>query len=339
MIDQLAGLGRRDDVDAELESLGDPGLTAGRVLAQHRGHWVVAEPGGEEPRLLTARGKMREQPPVTGDWVAVDADGEITALLERRGTIVRRAAGEATVAHVLAANVDLALLTAPLPDPNGRQIERLAALAQADGVPVEMVLTKSDLDPEADRTAASMARELGIVDSVALSPRTGDGVAVLRTLVTPGTTTVLLGPSGAGKSTLVNALLGEERQATGEIRAGDGRGRHTTVTRELIALPGGALLIDTPGVREVGLWDGAGDTYADIDELAASCRFSDCGHETEPGCAVRETVDAERIEAWRKLAREQKWVDDRRAAASEREDRGRSYSRIQREARRVKGDD
>jgi ribosome biogenesis GTPase / thiamine phosphate phosphatase len=339
MIDQLAGLGRRDDLDAELESLGDPGLTAGRVLAQHRGHWVVAEPGGEEPRLLTARNKMREQPPVTGDWVAVDAEGEIAALLGRRGTIVRRAAGEATVAHVLAANVDLALLTAPLPEPNGRQIERLAALAQADGVPVALVLTKSDLDPEADRTAAGMARELGIVDSVALSPRAGDGIAILRTLLTPGTTTVLLGPSGAGKSTLVNALLGEERQATGAIREHDGRGRHTTVTRELIALPGGALLIDTPGIREVGLWDGAGETYADIDELAASCRFSDCGHETEPGCAVRETVDAERIEAWRKLAREQKWVDDRRAAASEREDRGRSYSRIQREARRVKGDD
>ena len=339
MIDQLAGLGRRDDLDAELDSLGDRRLTAGRVLAQHRGHWVVAEPGGEEPRLLTARGKMREQPPVTGDWVAVDSDGEITALLERRGTIVRRAAGEATVAQVLAANVDLALLTAPLPEPNGRQIERLAALAQADGVPVALVLTKSDLDPEADRTAATLARELGIVDSVALSPRAGDGIAVLRTLLTPGTTTVLLGPSGAGKSTLVNALLGEERQATGAIRAGDGRGRHTTVTRELIALPGGALLIDTPGVREVGLWDGAGETYTDIDELAATCRFSDCGHDTEPGCAVRDAVDPERIEAWRKLAREQKWVDDRRAAASEREARGRSYSRIQREARRVKGDD
>jgi ribosome biogenesis GTPase len=339
MIDQLAGLGRRDDLDAELRSLGDQGLTAGRVLAQHRGHWVVAEPGGDEPRLLTARGKMREQPPVTGDWVAVDSDGEITGLLERRGTIVRRAAGEATVAQVLAANVDLALLTAPLPEPNGRQIERLAARAQADDVPVSLVLTKSDLDPEADRTAAGMARELGIVDAVAISPRTGDGVAILRTLLTPGTTAVLLGPSGAGKSTLVNALLGEERQATGAIRAGDGRGRHTTVTRELIALPGGALLIDTPGVREVGLWDGAGETYTDIDELAATCRFSDCGHDTEPGCAVRDAVDPERIEAWRKLAREQKWVDDRRAAAREREARGRSYTRVQRETRRVKGDE
>jgi ribosome biogenesis GTPase len=339
MDDRFAALGRRDDLAAELRSLDLSEVTAGRVLAQHRGHWVVAEPGGGEPRLLTARGRMREQPPVTGDWVAVDSDGEIAAVLERRGTVVRRAAGGPTVAHVLAANVDLALLTAALPEPNGRQIERLAALAQADDVPVALVLTKADLNPDADATAARLARELGIVEAVAVSALTGDGIAVLRTLLTPGSTAVLLGPSGAGKSTLVNALLGEERQATGEVRAGDGRGRHTTVTRELIALGGGALLIDTPGVREVGLWDGTGDSYADIDELATACRFGDCKHETEPGCAVREAVDPERIEAWRKLAREQKWVDDRRAAAAEREQRGRSYTRIQREARRVKGDD
>jgi ribosome biogenesis GTPase len=338
MNDQLAGLGRRADLADEIAELATPGLTAGRVLAQHRGHWMVAEPGDGEPRLLTARGRMREQPPVTGDWVAVDSDGEIAAVLERRGTIVRRAAGEATAAQVLAANVDLALLTNPLPEPNGRQVERLAALAHADGVPVALALTKADLDPDADRKAASFAREVGIVDAVAVSAVTGDGVAILRTLLEPGMTGVLLGPSGAGKSTLVNALLGEERQATAAVRDGDGRGRHTTVTRELIALPSGALLIDTPGVREVGLWDGAGESYADIDELAASCRFSDCGHETEPGCAVREAVDGERIEAWRKLAREQKWVDDRRAAAREREASGRSYSRVQQEARRIKGD-
>jgi ribosome biogenesis GTPase / thiamine phosphate phosphatase len=339
MNEGLAGFGWRPELDTELLEFGIPDLTAGRVLAQHRGHWVVAEPGGGEPRLLTARGRMREQPPVTGDWVAVDSDGEIAAVLERRGTIVRRAAGEATAPQVLAANVDLALLTAALPEPNGRQIERLAALAQADGVPVALVLTKADLDPDADRTAVSLARELGVVEAVAVSARTGDGIGVLRTLLTPGSTAVLLGPSGAGKSTLVNALLGEERQATGAVRAGDGRGRHTTVTRELIALDGGALLIDTPGVREVGLWDGAGESYADIEELAANCRFSDCRHETEPGCAVREAVDPARIETWRKLAREQKWVDDRRAAAAERESRGRHYSRVQREARRVKGDE
>jgi ribosome biogenesis GTPase len=333
-----AGLGQRDDLADELNALDSPDLTPGRVLAQHRGHWMVAEPGAAESRLLTARGRMRENPPVTGDWVAVDGDGEIAALLERRGTIVRRAAGAATAAQVLAANVDLALITEPLPDPNERRIERLAALAQADGIPVALLLTKADLDDDPDRRAAVIARQLGLPDAVAVSAVSGDGIAVLRTLLRPDATAVLLGPSGAGKSTLVNALLGEERQATGEVRAGDGRGRHTTVTRELIALPGGALLIDTPGIREIGLWDGAGETYADIDELAAGCRFSDCSHESEPGCAVRAAVEPERIEAWRKLAREQAWIDDRKAAAREREQRGRGYSRVQREARRVKGD-
>jgi ribosome biogenesis GTPase len=338
MTDLPAGLGRRDDLQDELDALAIPGAVAGRVLAQHRGHWIVAGADGGEPRLLTARGRLREQPPVTGDWVAVDSDGEIASLLERRGTIVRRAAGAATAAQVLAANVDLALLTLPLPEPNLRQAERLAALCHADGVPAALVLTKADLEPDADALALVAAREVGVADGLAISTVTGDGLGVLRTLLTPDSTAVLLGPSGAGKSTLVNALLGEERQATAAIRAGDGRGRHTTVTRELIALPTGALLVDTPGIREVGLWDGAGESYADIDELAAGCRFADCGHETEPGCAVREAVDPERIEAWRKLAREQQWVEDRRAAARERETRGRSYGRIQREARRVKGD-
>src|SRR5690606_17248143 len=141
------------------------------------------------------------------------------------------------------------------------------------------------LDPEADATARRLGRELGLADAVAVSVRSGDGIDAVRGLLAPGATGVLLGPSGAGKSTLVNALLGEERQATGAVRASDGRGRHTTVTRELLALPHGALLIDTPGMREVGMWDGgADDAFDDVAELAAGCRFGDCRHDREPGC-------------------------------------------------------
>lgn len=332
-----AGLGRRDDLATELATLGEE-MAPGRVLAQHRGHWMVAQPGNGEPRLLTARGRLRDDPPVTGDWVAVDGDGEIGAVLERRGTVMRRAAGGATAAQVLAANVDLVLVTEPLPDPNERRIERLAALGHADGIEVALVVTKADLGTDTDQLALAIGRQLGFADALAVSACAGDDLGVLRTMLQPGSTTVLLGPSGAGKSTLVNALLGEERQATGEVRAGDGRGRHTTVTRELIALPGGALILDTPGIREVGLWDGAGETFPEIDELAAACRFADCRHETEPGCAVRDAVEPERLAAWRKLEREQAWLEDRKAAARDREQRGRSYSRQQREARWVKGD-
>ena len=339
MDDSFDGLGRRTDLAAELAALEQPNLTPGRVLAQHRGHWMVAEPGGGEPRLLTARGRLRANPPVTGDWVAVDGDGQIAAVLERRGAIVRRAAGAATAAQVMAANVDLALVAIPLPEPNERQAERLVALARADGVECACVLTKADLDEDATAAAAAFGRALGVPDTVAVSARDDDGVAILAPLLRPAATTVLVGPSGAGKSTLINALLGEQRQATGEVRAGDGRGRHTTVTRELIALPSGALLIDTPGVREVGLWEGgAEETYAEVEELAAGCRFGDCAHDSEPGCAVRDAVEPERLAAWRKLAREQAWIEDRRAAAREREERGKTYAKIQRAARRGKGD-
>jgi ribosome biogenesis GTPase len=281
------------------------------VVAQHSGLWAVAGPG-EPARIVSARGRL-ETTPVTGDWVAIDAGGAIAAVLERRGTVTRRASGDATTAQTLAANVDLALVAEALPEPNERRAERLVALATSSHVPVVLVLTKADLDPEAAVTAALLARRLGAIDAVAISSRTGEGLAILRGLLLEGETAVLLGASGAGKSTLVNALLGEDRQATGEVRARDGRGRHTTVTRELLALPGGALLIDTPGIREAGLWDGVGDTFADIDALAASCRFADCRHDSEPGCAVRGAVDPERLAAWRKLQGEQSWVEERRA--------------------------
>jgi ribosome biogenesis GTPase len=226
--------------------------------------------------------------------------------------IIRRAPGEAADGQVLAVNVDLALITEPLPDPNERRLERFAALATSGGAPVALVLTKADLDEEGYAKATQLGRRLGAADAVAVSVRTGEGIDVIRGLLDPGATAVLLGASGTGKSTLINTLLGEDRQKTGEIRA-DGRGRHTTVTRELLTLPGGAFLIDTPGIRIAGLWEGVGDTFADVEELALGCRFSDCGHTTEPGCAVRAGLPAERIEAWRKLQEELASIDDRRA--------------------------
>ena len=343
MLYDMSGLGRRPDPAGELAALGEPGLTPGRVLAHHRGRWLVATapaPGAEpaaaaEPRLLPARGRLRETPPVTGDWVAIDAGGAVAAVLARRGTVVRRAPGEATAAQVLAANVDLALVVEPLPEPNERRAERLLALA--DSVPAALLLTKADLHPDPQAAAARMARRLGLADAVAVSAVDGTGIAILRTLLEPGATAVLLGASGTGKSTLVNALLGEQRQATRPVRAGDGRGRHTTVTRELIALPGGALVVDTPGLRRIGLWDGPDAAFADIARLAAGCRFADCRHDTEPGCAVRDSVAPGRIAAWRKLEREQAWLDDRKAAARERSRSGRALSRQIRAGQRAKG--
>lgn len=327
-----------------------------RVLAQYPDRWLVQPTGdggvtptathvhasGHTPLLVPARGRLRDDltgPPVTGDWVDLDEAGAIAHIHDRGGTIVRRAAGPATTGQVLAANVDLALVVEPLPEPNVRRAERLVALAAAGGVAAALVLTKADRAPDGDgdAQAAALARHLGVPDGLAVSAPTGEGVAILRTLLVLGETAVLLGPSGAGKSTLANALLGADRQATSDVRAADDRGRHTTVTRELLTLPHGALLIDTPGIREIGVWDDGTAGFADIDELAAGCRFADCAHDGEPGCAVAAGVDPGRLADWHKLRREQAWVDDRRAASRERERRGRTYSRLQREARKIKG--
>jgi ribosome biogenesis GTPase len=300
-------------------------LTSARVLAQYRGLWLVAPTDeSSEPRLVPARGRLAETP-VTGDWVELDDGDAIAAIKPRHGSIVRRDPGEATDGQVLAVNVDLALVTEPLPDPNARRLERFAALAAAGGVPVAVVLTKTDLADDGYLTAAQMARRMGVADAIAVSALSGEGIGAVRQLLQPGATAVLLGASGTGKSTLINALLGEDRQAIGEVRA-DGRGRHTTVTRELLTLPGGAFLIDTPGIRVAGLWDGTGESFADVDDLALQCRFADCGHDTEPGCAVREHLDPERIAAWRKLQRELAWIEDRRAATRARDASGRQIS-------------
>jgi ribosome biogenesis GTPase len=334
-----AGLGRRPDLEAELEQLGDRSLTAGRVLAQHRSRWLVAGLSGP-PQLVPARGRLRTtDAPTTGDWVALDGDGAIAHVLPRHGTIIRRAAGGAFASQVLAANVDLVLVVEPLPAPEGRRAERLVAPALAGGVPAALALTKSDLDPAARAIARAMAGRLGVAESIAVSVHDEDSIAAVAALLERETTTVLLGPSGAGKSTLVNALAGSDRQAVGAVRERDGRGRHTTVTRELLTLPSGALLIDTPGIREAGLWDGTGGAFADMEELAAQCRFTDCGHSNEPGCAVRDTADPERVAAWQKLEREQAWLEDRRQAARARGQSGRKHARTVREARRAKGDD
>ena len=336
-----AGIGRRPDLAAELAELGDPSYTGARVLAQHRGRWLVSDGSDAPPRLVAARGRMRaasERTPSTGDWVALDGDGVIAAVLERRGIVVRRAAGSPVAGQMLAANVELVLVVEPLPDPNERRAERIVALAASGGVQAALVLTKADLDPEGARSARAIATGLGLADGIAVSVHEPDSIAPLDALLQPGTTSVLLGPSGAGKSTLVNALLGYERQAIGAVSEHNGgRGRHTTVTRDLLTLPSGALLIDTPGIREAGLWDGGVvETFADIEELAARCRFSNCSHNGEPGCAVGLEGDPQRVAAWQKLEREQAWIEDRRAAALAREERGRHYARIQREARRAK---
>jgi ribosome biogenesis GTPase len=294
----------------------------GRVLAEHRGSYVVAAETGEVSAAVSGRfrhdARGPEDFPAVGDWVAlepVDGGGSavIHAVLPRATRFVRPARGDVAGAQVVAANVDLVLLVSGLDhDFNVRRLERYLALAWSSGAEPVIVLNKADVcDDVAGRVADAALVAPGVPVRV-LSARDGLGLESLTPLLEAGRTVALLGSSGVGKSTIVNALLGYERQATGVVREDDQRGRHTTTSRELLAMPSGALLIDSPGMRSVGMWqieEGLADAFADVEELAANCRFSDCTHGSEPACAVQRAIadgslPAVRLESQRKLARE-----------------------------------
>lgn len=266
-------------------------------------------------------------PPAVGDDAVLgtgpDGAPALVALRPRRTAVVRDGADRTSRAQVLAANVDVVLVVEHLdPDPSPGRVERLLTLAWRSGATPVVVLTKADLVPDPDGMADEV-RALAIgADVHAVSVAAGTGLEPVRALLGPGRTLVVVGPSGAGKSTLVNALAGADVMTTGDRRA-DGRGRHTTVHRELVPLAGGACLIDTPGLRGVGLVADAAAldaTFADVADLAAGCRFADCAHRTEPGCAVLAAVEdgslpARRLDSWRRLAREAAYQERRADAA------------------------
>jgi len=311
-----------------------------RVVAEHRDAWLLATSDGE--RLARLAGRLRHAAmsrldlPATGDWACarLPADGGdalIEALLPRSSRLVRKAAGETSEPQIVAANVDLVVIVAALDqDFNPRRLERYAA-AIAEGGAVPMVLlSKADLCADADTDALIEAAGRAVPDARVLvaSAVDGRGLADLRAALRPGLTAALVGSSGVGKSTVLNALVGREIHATGEVREHDHRGRHVTTHRELVRLPWGGLLVDTPGMRELAPWveGDASAGFPDVDELAASCRFADCAHASEPGCAVHAAVadgrlESERLEAWRKLMKELHWLairNDARALLEQR---------------------
>ncbi len=311
----LERLGFGPDLASAFAPLESEGLAPGRVVSGHQRLHRVAAAGGE--LLAELAGSLRhaargpEDLPAVGDWVALrlragERRALIQAVLPRRTAFLRRAAGDRSVAQVLAANVDTAFLVMGLDaDFSSRRLERALVLAWESGAQPVVLLNKADLCAEvAARRGEAEASAPGLPVLV-IGAKSGDGMDALSPWLLPGRTVVLLGSSGVGKSTIVNRLLGHERQRTREVRAHDQRGRHTTTRRELIELPGGALLVDTPGLREVQLW--AEDTaleaaFADLMTLAAGCRFGDCAHQGEPGCAVREAVEAGRLDSARLLS-------------------------------------
>jgi ribosome biogenesis GTPase len=344
---QLASFGWDEQLACDFDSLRAPGAVPARVIAEHRDRYVVRTAQGERAAVLSGRlrhqSRTREDLPATGDWVAVDeGDGttSIHAVLPRRSLFRRKAAGDSTEAQVLAANVDVALVAAALPaDVNARRIERYLALAWESGAVPVVLLTKADLVDDVDAAVRGVRAVAPGVDVAAVSAVTGAGVDALARWLQPGRTAVLLGSSGAGKSTLTNLLMGADALRTGAVRE-DGKGRHTTTHRQLVQLRNGALLIDTPGMRELQLWSadaGLESAFADVEALAARCRFGDCAHDSEPGCAVRAaaergTLDPARLESWRRLRRELAWLEIRQdeAAASAERARVKTIHRAQR---------
>jgi len=316
----ITDFGWSDALSEKFEPFADKGYLPARVTAQHRSLWRLITEFGDADGQLSGHFMHNAKDggfPVTGDWVAISENGDgsatIHGVLPRHTIFVRRAAG-GVGEQVVVANIDVALLVCALNrDLNPRRVERyLVATRESGAVPV-IVLTKADLSADLVADRASIDAIAGDVPVLVLSAKQGSGLDLLDAWLKPGASAVLLGSSGAGKSTLVNALMARDVMTTQDVRSGDDRGRHTTTHREMLRLPNGALIIDTPGMRELGL-TAAGDealtsSFDDVAELITACKFTDCGHGREPGCAVQGAIrsgglSAARWEAYLKLERE-----------------------------------
>lgn len=286
-------------------------LSPARVMRQERDQFVLVGEEGVLNGIISGTFLASNDRPVTGDWVLfapIEGDEKvmIEVLLPRSSELARQGAGEKTQKQVIAANVDLVLMVMGLDnDFNLRRLERYLRVVSGRGVEAVVVLNKSDVADDLESAVAAVEGVAAGVAVIPLSALTGEGMAALDAEIRPGRTLVVVGSSGVGKSTLVNHLLGDEVLPTFEVREGDDRGRHTTTQRELLLLPSGALIIDTPGIRELSEWQEADETdaedqaFGDIEALALTCKFRDCSHSNEPGCAVRAALEDGRLDEGR----------------------------------------
>lgn len=319
---RLKELGWDERFESALKNAPDAdGCRPARVIEKHRRAYTVLAEDGEhlaQCRRTLLRESAEGALPALGDWVAIKAlpgaaKAAIHAVLERKSAFSRKKAGEEVVEQVIAANIDVVFIVAALgQDFNPRRLERYLAVAWEGGAGPVILLNKSDLRPshsEELRQAKTLSPDVPVH---VISAKTGEGIDSVRSYLASGVTGAFLGSSGAGKSSIINNLLGSEIQKVAEVRAHDERGKHTTTSGKLLMLPSGGVLVDTAGMRELQLWatdEGLDQVFQEIDEAAAGCKFRDCAHDTEPGCAVRKGVEegsiaAERLSSYLKLRRE-----------------------------------
>jgi len=353
--ERLAALGFCAHFARHFEPHAERGLAAARVVREESRIYRLAAADGDYTASVSGslwfHTETRAEFPAIGDWVAAalrpdEGTARIAAVLPRRTCFSRKCAGTVTSEQVLAANVDVLLLVSGLDrDFNVRRLERYAALARQSGADPVIVLNKADLCTD-DELASRAAEVRDVVDDAPVLPvsaLTGAGLDALALVLEGGRTGALVGSSGVGKSALLNGLSGADRQTVGALRESDGRGRHTTTHRQLFVLASGVALIDSPGLREVQLWadEAAVDaTFADIDDLARQCRFRDCGHDGEPGCAVLAALetgalDGARFESYLRLQREARWLERRKDQKARLEEQAK-WRRITRAMRKMK---
>jgi len=317
------------------------GLLPARIARVDRGQYLTISEAGQLPAQLAGKlhftAASRADFPAVGDWVALaprqaPSRSTIHGVLPRLSKFSRKEAGDETVEQILAANVTKILLVSGLDGEfNPRRIERYLTLAWGSGAEPVIVLNKADLCADLTSRMEQVAGLAAGAPVLAVSGTTGEGLPALRAVLREGDTVAFLGSSGVGKSTLVNALLGEERLAVGDVRPGDSKGRHTTTHRELVLLPGGGVLIDTPGMRELQLWGeeaGLASAFADIESLAAGCRFEDCRHDCEPGCRVLAAIASgelppERLRSYLKMQKELRYLAGKEDALQRRNSKAR----------------